>query len=994
VALRRRFEALVFDWDGTAVPDRRSDAAPVRDLIEQLCRWGMHVAIVSGTHVDNVDGQLRARPVGPGCLLLGLNRGSEIFVVDEGGPRLVERRTATPAEDRALDAAATRTVEMLAARGLRAEIVSQRLNRRKIDLIPEPAWRDPPKAEIDRLVAAVTERLSAVGIGGLTDAVTIAEAAARSSGLDNPRVTSDAKHVEIGLTDKADSARWLFSFVRRHGVGPGLVLLGGDEFGVLGGVPGSDSLMMVPEAARATVVSVGKEPAGVPNGVVALGGGPQRFEALLADQLARRHRAEVPLLDEDPEWIISVDVMERKRARAVEALLTLSDGQLGTRGSSLMVRATVPAVVLASGVYDGHGADTRLLECPIWQRVPPERDAHGLHQVLDLHTFLLQESYPGRSASRRVLRWSSLARPGTVALRADCPAGTTNTSPLLIAPHEYEPTEAGSTHQRAWMRIEATEGGVVTAASQRACPQPGGREVLERLGAYVTDPAEAPPTETALSRLAELDEAGFERLLEEHRCAWARRWDDAQISIAGDAGLQLSARFALAHLLASTPDSGEAAVGARGLTGTAYRGHVFWDTDVFVLPVLAATHPSAARAILEYRARRLPAARVAARAEGHLGARFPWESARSGRDVTPDQASDRRGHVVPIRTGGLEVHIVGCVAWAVAHYLDWTDDAAFAAGAGAELLIETARYWASRIRLSADGRGHLYGVIGPDEYHEPVDDNAFTNVLARWNLRRAASLESPAVAIEQRDRWRRLADALVDGYNPARGCYEQFTGFFDLEPVRIAEVAPRRPIAADLLLDTERVQQTQIIKQADVLMLHHLLPDEVVAGSLVPDLDFYEPRTAHGSSLSPGIHASLLARAGRLDEALALLELTARIDLDDITDTTAGGLHLGAMASVWHALIFGFLGTRPRADVLELDPHVPHQWGTLEVRLCYHGRRVTIRATPDQLTVTPEAPVVIAIAGHHYRADASGLVLERGAGQWHQRRHPHQEGRR
>ncbi len=146
--------------------------------------------------------------------------------------------------------------------------------------------------------------------------------------------------------------------------------------------------------------------------------------------------------------------------------------------------------------------------------------------------------------------------------------------------------------------------------------------------------------------------------------------------------MQLAIRLAMFHLMASVADSGEAAVGARGLTGTGYRGHVFWDADVFVLPFLAATHPPAARAMLEYRVRRLPAAMDAAKALGRAGARFPWESARTGRDVTPTSARDRQGRIVPIRTGRLEEHIVADVAWAACCYVDWSGDEEFAQRAG------------------------------------------------------------------------------------------------------------------------------------------------------------------------------------------------------------------------------------------------------------------------------------------------------------------------
>jgi len=254
--LERRFDAFVFDWDGTAVPDREADASEVRALVERLCATGATVAIVSGTHVGNIDGQLRARPSPPGRLLFALNRGSEVFEVDESGPRIVWRRDATPEEDSKLDRAAALTVRRLADFGLATAIVSERLNRRKIDIIPTPEWVDAPKARIGELLDAVGERLFACGLQGLGQVVQIAVDAAREVGLDDPRVTSDVKHVEIGLTDKSHSGTWVFDDLWSRGVGPGLVVVAGDEFGNLGGLPGSDSFLLVDGSYGATVVTV------------------------------------------------------------------------------------------------------------------------------------------------------------------------------------------------------------------------------------------------------------------------------------------------------------------------------------------------------------------------------------------------------------------------------------------------------------------------------------------------------------------------------------------------------------------------------------------------------------------------------------------------------------------------------------------------------------------------------------------------------------------
>ena len=257
--------------------------------------------------------------------------------------------------------------------------------------------------------------------------------------------------------------------------------------------------------------------------------------------------------------------------------------------------------------------------------------------------------------------------------------------------------------------------------------------------------------------------------------------------------------------------------------------------------------------------------------------------------MTPASARLATGELVPIRTGELEEHIVGDVAWAAACYLAWTGDEAFAAAPAETSSSRPPATGRRACASAADGRAHIYGVIGPDEYHEPVDDNAFTNVLARWNLRQAAALAGRRRGASERS-WLAIAEALVDGYDRASGIYEQFAGFFELEPLVIEEIAPRRPIAADLLLGAERTAGAQVLKQADVLMLHHLLPDEVAPGSLVPNLDFYEPRTAHGSSLSPAIHASA-ARPRRPLPAGARRAARSRpgIDLDDLTGTTAGG---------------------------------------------------------------------------------------------------------
>src|SRR5438034_709723 len=559
--LDRRFEAFVLDWDGTAVPDRRAAASGIRAAVERLCALGADVAVITGTHIGNVDPQLGARPAGPGRLFLCLTRGSEVYRVDADGPKLVQRRQATPEEDASLDAAAAEVVARLAEKGLHTEIVSQRLNRRKIDLIPEPEWADPPKARIDELLGAVERRLAPAGLS-LRTVVELALEAARDAGLTDPKVTSDAKHAEIGLTDKADSSRWMFEEVWRRGIGPGLVLIGGD-------------------------------------------------------------------------------------------------GCIGSNGPPLWTHPAAEPRVLAAGVYIGTGPEATLVEAPVWQQVDGHALPSGrLERTLDLRTGVLRQMLANDHGNAEAALFSSLAHPGTVAFRL---AG-----PDALLPAKEEPTARS---------VEGTPGGVATAHATRHGSDNPAR--VERLGVYLTETERVPQPDEAAAALEAADRLGFETLLTEHRAAWADRWECADVVVDGDAELTRAVRFALFTLMASVRDDGEAAVGARGVSGPGYRGHVFWDTDVFVLPFLAATHPPAARAILEYRLRRLPAARTAARELQRAGARFPWESAATGEDVTPRSAPLPDGQVVPIRTGELEEHITADVAWAAACYLDWSGDASF-----------------------------------------------------------------------------------------------------------------------------------------------------------------------------------------------------------------------------------------------------------------------------------------------------------------------------
>jgi trehalose/maltose hydrolase-like predicted phosphorylase len=565
---------------------------------------------------------------------------------------------------------------------------------------------------------------------------------------------------------------------------------------------------------------------------------------------------------------------------------------------------------------------------------------------LDMLRGVLTTEVSGGGMVVRSIRFASIVRPGIHVVKVNGPKHLIGAGPSTIAPVN----------------------GFVVATTDLVTDDGATREIV-RIAAIAARHDSGVDTQHPDERLAAAVDLGFDHLLDEHAAAWSRRWQQCAVDMPAQPALERAVRLALFHLLAAIPRRADAGIGARSLTGPAYKGHVFWDTDVFVVPALAAFAPEGALGALRYRWRRLDAARRRASDDGYEGARFPWESAATGDEVTPAIGRDLNGGSVPILTGQLEEHIVADVAWAACRYLAWTDDTDTARSIAADLITETARYWQSRIEVDSDGRGHIRNVIGPDEYHERVDDNAYTNVMARWNLATAADLADrfDLPIGDEAARWRSTSDRIVDGFDAARGVDEQFDGFFELDEL-MAGTLGEPPLAADALLGRDRIGRSQIVKQADVLMLHHVVPELMRSGSLERDLDFYLPRTAHGSSLSPAITASVLARARRITEAQKWFDVAARFDLDDLSGTTAGGIHLATMGGLWQALAAGFLGVHPTAAGLRVDPIVPGGWGTVTIRIEFQGNAVEVTASTHEFCVSSPVPItVIDRSGKHRR---------------------------
>ncbi len=939
--LDRTFEAVVLDWDATRGVVSKAELARLRGRLEELCTAGVPVFVLADGRLPDVQREVGFRPPGPGRLFLCCEQGSQDFEVTGDHAVAVRGREPSADESSALDRAARRVADALENLGFDATVEETGRTRRRV--VAAPGRRDDPSG---RSVegSGMGPTLALRPTLGETRLASLARLQAELAGLADPQVTVGVGDIEFALTSKSDAAQFAADWLTKRGITGELILVVGRE----SAWPPLARAIVLPPGGRARPSKAG------------LRAGPVGLSATLGAQLDRRAKRLVPQVDPDPAWVFAL-CEDGPRQRSAEALGSLSNGQVGVRGSREEGGPSAAPLFLAAGVYDH---DEHLLAGPIWTEVdlvPTPGPGTG-HRLLDLRTGVLARV--DEQIGLRSLRFVSIASPQLMAFRLEVPS-----SMLQPGNPVRSPSQAIDFTRRfsgeACIGVSRDSARNIAVAARDQVGVVAGRSSLERLAAWDTSTAGKTSQLESKRLLREGEAAGFEALLAEHRRAWADRWADAEVSIEGlgAAADQLQVRLAVFHLLSAIGETTEAAVGARGMTGAAYAGHVFWDADIFVLPALTALRPAAARAMLEYRIRRLPAARATAEACGRLGARFPWESAGDGYDVTPRLVDDGHGHRVPIATGPHEEHIVADVAWAATHYATWSSDRMFVARAGRALIVETARYWASRVQADAGGRYHILEVMGPDEYHEVVDDNAYTNVMARWNLREGARLlRSERPDDREATHWVDLADRLVDGWDSDRGIYEQFTGFFDLEPLFVADIAPP-PVAIDMLLGADRVARSQIVKQADVLMLHHLVPEEVAEGSLRPCLDFYEPRTAHGSSLSPAISASLLARAGRPNEALERFRVATRIDADDLTGTTAGGLHLATMGGVWQALAFGFLGLRAESEALRVDPCLPDAWSRLSMRMQFRGRRVRVEASHDQVSIDCDSPIAVRVAG-------------------------------
>lgn len=438
---------------------------------------------------------------------------------------------------------------------------------------------------------------------------------------------------------------------------------------------------------------------------------------------------------------------------------------------------------------------------------------------------------------------------------------------------------------------------------------------------------------------------GWAGLLADQERYLAEFWDRADVEVEGDAEIQHAVRFGMFHLLQAGARAEGRPIPAKGLTGTGYDGHAFWDTEIFVLPVLILTAPRAAADALRWRHSTLPAARDRAADLGLGGAAFPW------RTISGEECSG----YWPAGTAAF--HVNAAVADAVLRLQDTTGDQAFMEDCGTELLVETARLWATLGHHDAAGEFRIDGVTGPDEYSAIADNNVYTNLMAQRNLLGAAEAvhrfpaQAVALAVGEDEvaAWRLAAERMHIPWDERLGVHPQAEGFtdhqeWDFDAMTMADYPLFKSFP---YFDLYR---KKVIKQADLVLAMHLRGDAFSAEQKRRNFDYYEQYTVRDSSLSAAVQAVIAAEVGHVELAYDYLAEAALLDLQDRHNNSASGLHLAALAGGWTGLVRGLAGLRTGDGRLRFSPRLPADLSGLTVNLVYRGRALRVRIRPDAAT--------------------------------------------
>jgi len=450
---------------------------------------------------------------------------------------------------------------------------------------------------------------------------------------------------------------------------------------------------------------------------------------------------------------------------------------------------------------------------------------------------------------------------------------------------------------------------------------------------------------------------GFDGLAKEQRAYLDAFWHRADVEIAGDPALQQGLRFNAFGLLQSAGRDGRTSMAAKGLTGEGYEGHYFWDTEMYVLPFFTFTTPEIGRALLEFRYRTLEQARQRAQVMSQRGALYPWRTI----------GGEENSAYFP--AGTAQAHINADIAYGIRQYVQATGDEDFLVRQGAEILFETSRFWVDlgHYNPARGGAFCIDGVTGPDEYTALVNNNAYTNLMAREHLRYACEtakllrerypMEYARLARkiglteEELREWQRAADKMYVPYDSELGIYAQDDTFLSKQKWDFAGTPPEK---YPLLLHYHPlvIYRHQVLKQADLVMVLFLLSEQFSTEEKIRNYRYYEPLTTHDSSLSPCIHSIVAAEIGDLKAAYDYFSRTVRMDLDDVNGNAKDGLHTAAMAGSWMAVVNGFGGMRLVSGELSFKPVLPPPWSSCRFKVMYRGQLLEVFFDREQVVYT------------------------------------------
>ncbi len=717
------------------------------------------------------------------------------------------------------------------------------------------------------------------------------------------------------------------------------------------------------------------------------------------------------------DWTLIESQFDPAQLHSRETVFAIGNGYMGTRGSFEEGYPDAWPATLVHGVYDDvPGVYTELANCPDWlaltivingDRLRLDR-GEILHyeRKLDLRNGILSRAVRWRSPTGNTVdlqfeRFASLADHQVLGLCCQItPVDFNGTIEVQSSINGYpnnqgfdhwEQLDRGKIEQGVWLQVRTRSSHIelgmaarMTAIGTNASLQvtnpldyptmaiafiatEGQTVGVEKMVTLFTSQDVELPVQVAQAKLSNLP--SYAMLLSAHQQAWQEAWQQSDIEIEGDIHAQLAVRYnlfqifigACSHIMGECLGNSRVSVPAKTLSGLGYRGHVFWDTEIFILPFFTLTQPDIARSLLTYRYHTLDGARRKAAHSGYKGAMFAWESAATGDEMTPKWSilSDPYAEASRIWCRDREIHISADIAYAVWQYWQVTGDDIWLRDYGAEVILDTAIFWMSRVEWNAkQERFELCGVIGADEYHEQVNNNAYTNRMVQWHLEKAVAVyewlqrQFPDRAAELAQKLQLTPEQLLQfqaaiaqmyiPYDAKTGLIEQFEGFFQLKDVNLSDYEPRdRSIQAVLGMD--ETNQSQVLKQPDVLMLLYLMRD-TQAFLYRPDVlqknwNYYAPRTdiTYGSSLCPAIHSVLAAKLGEAAEAYKHFMQAATVDLEDSRGNTADGIHAASAGGVWQAVVFGFAGIQLKNSIPIANPHLPPTWTRLKFKLQWRG---------------------------------------------------------